>query len=197
MVHEGLRRLRARVLARRLAKDERGATAVELAIVSLPFLAMLFGIMSVCLYFFTVLYTENALWTASRDLRTGIYQTASAGSRYAGLTGDTLKTEFKKAICELTPNYADCMSNMRVLVQSRTTFSSIVDPNCLTATNDLVSETDAMAAFSVGAASAVVMVTACYKWKFGGSLPFMKMGSMSDGSLLIQASAAFRTEPYN
>lgn len=183
--------------ARRLKDDERGMAAVEFAIVAMPFMMVLFGIMSVCMLFFATLYTENAVWVASRDLRTGIFQTAASGSRYAGLTGDTLKNEFKKLICERTANYSDCMTNMRVLVQARTSFSSMTAPNCLTNTSDLVSDTDAMAAFNAGAASSVVMVTACYKWRFGGQLPFLKLGNMADGSLLIQASASFRTEPYN
>ena len=41
-----------------------------------------------------------------------------------------------------------------------------------------------------------VLVTGCYQWKFGGSLPFFKIGNMADGSYLIQASATFRTEPF-
>ena len=57
--------------------------------------AMLFGIMGVCQMFFWMFTMENAVWSASRDLRTGLYQTTAANSRYAGLTGDTLKTEFK------------------------------------------------------------------------------------------------------
>ena len=43
----------------------------------------------------------------------------------------------------------------------------------------------------------MVLVTVCYPWKFGGKLPIFKVGNLSDGSLLMQASAAFRTEPYN
>ena len=31
----------------------------------------------------------------------------------------------------------------------------------------------------------------------GGKLPFFKMGNLTDGSLLMQASVAFRSEPFN
>lgn len=188
---------RARAALGRVRTDERGVTSIEFAIVSIPFLMLLFGIMSVCVYFFTMLYTENAVWAASRDLRTGIYQTQASGSRYAGKTGDALKTEFKKAICEKTPNQADCETNMRVMVQARTTFTSIVEPNCKNVTNNIVDDATAMAAFDAGGASSVVMVTGCFAWKFGGQLPFFKLGNLADGSFLVQASAAFRTEPYN
>ena len=53
------------------------------------------------------------------------------------------------------------------------------------------------AAFNPGAASSVVLVTVCYPWKFGGKLPLFKISNLNDGSMLMQASAAFRTEPYN
>ena len=52
------------------------------------------------------------------------------------------------------------------------------------------------AGFDAGGASSVVLVTVCYPWSFGGSLPFIGLGNLNDGSLLIQASVAFRTEPF-
>ena len=82
------------MLLRRLKlirRNDDGATAIEFAIVSMPFLALLFGIMSVSLVFFWIFTMENAVWAASRDLRTGVFQTQAVGSRYAGLTGDALK----------------------------------------------------------------------------------------------------------
>ena len=45
------------------------------------------------------------------------------------------------------------------------------------------------AGFDAGDASAVVLVTVCYPWSFGGNLPFIGLGNLSDGSLLIQADA--------
>lgn len=189
---------RGRRFGKRLKRNEDGATAVEFALVAMPFFAMLFGIMGVCQMFFWMFTMENAVWSASRDLRTGIYQTTAANSRYAGLTGDTLKTEFKKAICEKAVIYSDCMAHSSVLVQAVSTFSTLSPPNCRTGSNGLVSDTDAMAAFNAGTASTVVMVTLCHSWTFGAKLAFLSMGNtLNDGGVLIQASAAFRTEPYN
>ena len=188
-------RARQRILSLRRNKD--GATAVEFGLIALPFFAMLFGIMGVCQIFFWMFTLENAVWTASRDMRTGVFQTAASGSRYAGLTGDPLKTEFKKAICEKAVNYTDCMGHSSVLVQSNSNFASITQPNCRDNSNGLVSDANAMAAFSAGATSSVVLVTLCHSWSFGAKLAFLPMANtLSDGSVLIQTSAAFRTEPY-
>ena len=52
------------------------------------------------------------------------------------------------------------------------------------------------AEFNPGGASSVVLVTVCYPWSFGGKLPFLGTSNLDDGSLLIQASVTFRTEPF-
>jgi Flp pilus assembly protein TadG len=193
----------AQLLLRRLKtirRNDDGSTAIEFALVSMPFLALMFGIMSISLVFFWIFTMENAVWAASRDLRTGAFQNPVVGSRYYGLSTDQKKDQFKLAVCERAAVKSDCMAGSRILVQARTTFgggSGIQAPNCLKADNSLVDETAAWAAFDAGAASSVVMVTVCYSWAFGGKLPFLHLKTIADGSYLIQASSAFRTEPYN
>ena len=186
----------ARRFGIRLRRDEDGATAVEFGLIALPFFMMLFGILGVCQLFFWIFTSENAVWTASRDMRTGAFQTRASGSPYAGLTGDALKTAFRSQICKQTVSYNDCFNNSVVLVQSTNLSGTINQPNCKTAANALVADSDAMAAFSAGAQSSVVMVTLCYAWAFGGKLPFLPLPKLANGSYLIEASAVFETEPY-
>lgn len=188
----GLRALAERYL-RRWKGDESGLTAVEFAIVAVPFLALLFGIMSICLYFFTVFSIENAAWQAARAIRTGQLQ-QSLGS-YAGLTtNEDRKKQFKKMLCSKAPTFLDCNNKVVVIVQSNATFGGIVEPNC--AINGVMAD-QATATFNTGGASSVVLITTCYPWEFGGKLPFINFGTLTNGSLLVQASVAFRTEPYN
>jgi Flp pilus assembly pilin Flp len=193
----------ARGFGLRIRRNEDGTTAVEFALIALPFFMMLFGILSVCQLYFWVFTSENAVWTASRDMRTGAFQTGATGSPYApyytaGTLTDPagLKVEFRKQICKQTVNANDCNARSVVLVQANNTFASITPPDCKNGSNGLKSETDAMAAFNAGAQSSIVMVTLCYAWSFGGKLPFFPLGQLSDGSFLIQASAVFETEPY-
>ena len=70
-------------------------------------------------------------------------------------------------------------------------------PNCRDGGGNLISNTDANLIWNAGGASSVVLVTACYSWELGGKLPFLNIGNLPDGSFLVQASYAFRTEPYN
>jgi len=176
----------------RWRRDDAGVTSIEFAIVALPFLMLLFGLMSVCVYYFTNFTLENAAWQAARAIRTGQMQQSQGG--YAGaVTSDDRKKLFKKALCAYAPMLADCESKVVVIVQSNTSFGGISKPSC--ATNGVLTN-DALAAFDPGSASAVVLVTVCYPWSAGGTLPFFKMGNLQGGALLMQATVALRTEPY-
>jgi Flp pilus assembly protein TadG len=186
----------ARRFGLRVRRDEDGATAVEFGLIAVPFFMLLLGTLGVCQLFFWIFTAENAVWTASRDMRTGAFQTAASGSPYAGLSGDALKTAFRKQICNMTINSTDCVNNSVVLVQSTNLGGTITDPKCTNAANALVADADAMSAFSAGAQSSVVMVTLCYAWSFGGKLPFLPVPKLANGAFLIQASAVFETEPY-
>ena len=66
--------VRLRWQLRRWRRDQSGVTAIEFGIVAMPFMMLLFGIISVCLYFFTKFTMENAVWQAARAIRTGQFQ---------------------------------------------------------------------------------------------------------------------------
>jgi Flp pilus assembly protein TadG len=186
-------RLRALALWRRWRRDQSGFTAVEFAIVAMPFMLLLFGIMSVCLFYFANFSIENAVWQAARAIRTG--QMQSSQGAYSGASTDADRKQlFKKALCAAAPTFLDCNSKAVVIVQSNANFAGISEPACANG-GSLVS--DGAAAFNPGSGSAVVLVTVCYPWKWGGKLPLFKLGNLNDGSLLMQASIAFRSEPYN
>lgn len=188
----GQSRLRLRARLRAFRSDEAGSSAIEFAIVALPFLMLLGGIISVSLYYFQVSTIENAAWQAARAIRTGQLQQSSG--TYSGLTTDAQrKAAFKTAFCARAVGLPNCSAKSVVIVQSSTAFSGISTPSCTTA-GSMISDTSA--AFVPGGTSSVVLVTVCYAWEFGGKLPFMKLGTLSDGSFLMQASVAFRTEPY-
>jgi hypothetical protein len=41
----------------------------------------------------------------------------------------------------------------------------------------------------------VVLVWACYEWDMA-KFPWVNFGDMANGSMLVQATTTFRTEPY-
>jgi len=184
--------LRMRRELRRWRADQSGFTAIEFAMVALPFLMLLFGTISVSLFYFTTFTMENAVWMASRSVRTGQFQQGEGA--YAGMaTAEDRKKAFKQALCAKAPGYIDCNKAI-VMVQSNAGgFGNIVRPVCA-ADGTIIDQTKAE--FNPGGASSVVLITVCYPWSFGGNLPFLALNTLNDGSLLIQASVAFRTEPY-
>lgn len=193
MAPTGAKGSRAGRLWRRWQSEQSGATAIEFGMVALPFVLLLFGILSVCLYFFTTFTLENAVWHAARAIRTGQVQ-QSQGDYATATTNEDRKKLFKKAMCARAPSFFDCLGKAIVIVQSNANFGNISEPKC--ATNGVMAE-EASATFDAGNASSVVLVTVCYPWDFGGKLPFIHLGNLKNGALLMQASVSFRTEPYN
>jgi Flp pilus assembly protein TadG len=150
-------------------KDENGTTAVEFGLVAVPFFMLLFGIISVGFYFFTMFTLENAVEDAARLIRTGQVQTANMSA-----------ADFKTQVCSHLPDYVDCPNKVRINVQTFTSFGSITTPSCLDGAGALI--TNAATTYSPGASSNVVLVTACYEWALAGQIPFLKLGQMSNGS---------------
>jgi hypothetical protein len=169
---------------RRFRRNEDGAYAVEFALVGLPFVMLLFGIIIVGLYFFVTFSLENAVERAGRLIRTGQAQVA-------GMTTD----QFKAEVCSRTVSLIDCAGKVRVNVAAWNSFGAISPPSCTNSGGDLIPDPPPSAV--PGDAGAVVLVTVCYEWELAGQLPFLKVGKMGNGSALIQASTTFRTEPYN
>jgi Flp pilus assembly protein TadG len=186
-------RTRLPALMRRWRREESGATAVEFGIIAMPFVLLLFGLLSVCLYYFADFSMENATWQAARAVRTGQLQ-QSTGSYSGTVTNADRQQALKQAFCNKAFLFPDCNAKAVVIVQSNSGFGSITQPSCTT--NGVVVNQSA-AAFNTGGASSVVLVTICYPWDFGGKLPMLKASNLQNGALLMQASAAFRTEPYN
>ena len=162
-------------LIARLRADESGATAVEFALVALPFFGLLFGIVQTSLVMFAGQVLQTMVADVSRKIMTG---------QLANKT----KADFKAALCA-SPSMVmfDC-NKLLVQVQSFADFSvadpdTFVNPDCF---NPL--KADKAACYNPGVASQVVIVRVSYEWPFGVSI-------LDDKNTLVAVSA-FRSEPY-
>ncbi len=167
----------------RWREDHSGTTAVEFAIVGMPFLMFLYGIIGIGLYFTTMFTLENGLEQASRLIRTGQAQKA-------GMTD----VQFKNVVCSYIPGFVDCQNKLLVNVRSFAEADmtpTIGRAECLN--NGSLTN---LTTYQPGTANQVVLVTLCFEWELGNKIPFIRLGDMSNGSRLIQAAAVFRTEPY-
>ena len=168
-----------RTLARRAAprrgvrgfgKSEDGATAVEFALIALPFFALILAII------------ETALASAGRLIRTGQAQSQ-------GLTADT----FKQSVCSRLSVMFDCSTSLYVDVKTYTDFSSISLSVPVDANGNLktVGYT-----YTPGHGGSIVVVRAYYKWPVFVNQLGNNLSNMPDGTHLLTATAAFRNEPF-
>ncbi len=186
--------LMARMGVTRLQRDESGTTAIEFAMVSLPFLMFVFGIIGIAFNFFIMNSLDKGMDNASRLVRTGQAQNS-------GMTVN----QFKQKICEdagagaTASNKWIACSKLQVFVQKYPDWQSIAPQPCVNASGQAVtnsaSGSDQIAQYS-GASSDIVLVTACYKWEMTSKLPFLRLGNMPDGAMMMQSATAFRSEPY-
>lgn len=188
--HAIRRLVRRRAFLRLCKADERGSTAIEFAIVATPFLMFICGLAGCAFYFFVSSAIEKGMDQTGRLIRTG-----------EAVTDKMTVDQFKNDICRGAGHWIDC-KNLQIFVKSYANgwagLNSAKPQPCVE--DGVVIEnpapgSDLIAIYS-GAASDVVVVTACYKWSFPARLPFMKLGNMSDGSMMLQSSTAFRSEPY-
>jgi Flp pilus assembly protein TadG len=170
--------------ARSFGANTDGYTAVEFGMVAPIFLMLLFGIIAVGLFFFTTFSLENAVDQAARLIRTGQAQEA-------GMT----REQFKQKVCEMAPGYVDCAGKMRVNVVSGPDPAALARPSCLDGGGAL--QPEASSTYNTGGSGIYVLVTVCYEWELASKIPFLHLGAMSNGSALIQASSAFKAEPYS
>jgi Flp pilus assembly protein TadG len=177
------RLLRARS-ARRFARAEEAAAAVEFALVAAPFLALIFAIMETALVFFAGQTLEATATEAGRMIMTGQAQTA----------GYTSAADFKtNVVCPaLGTNSLFSCANVQVDVKTYTTYASI---NSATPVKDGALDTSQMC-YSPGAAGAIEVVRLYYEWPIYLSLLNDSLSNLANGKRLLIATSVFRNEPF-
>jgi len=175
-------RLSALATARRLARREDGAAAVEFALVAAPFLALLFAIIETALIFFANQTLETTVADASRLIMTGQAQNQSFD-----------QTKFQNAVCARVSTLFNCSSIM-VDVRTYTNFSSTNTSMPIDQNGNLQNNFT----YQPGTAGDIVVVRLMYQWPVYVSLLGLSksLSNMSNGQDLMMATAAFRNEPY-
>lgn len=171
----------------RLSKDESGTTAIEFGMVAVPFLMFVFALIGIAFYFFINTSLDKGMDQTSRLVRTGQAQNQN-------MTVD----QFKQQICNSAGGWIKC-NKVQVFVAKYPDWSAVTPQKCVDNSGNVVtngaSGSDLISQYS-GSASDIVMVTTCYKWEFTASIPFFKLGNMTDNSMMLQSATAFRSEPY-
>jgi Flp pilus assembly protein TadG len=171
---------------RRLRRDSSGAAVLETALVAPLFLALLFAILELGSLAVQSVNFHNAMATVSRRIRTG------------QVDGPLDANSFVAQLCSaMGETAADCASEVNVRVQSYQDFgSAAADASKLYMGAQSDGRVAATPVFNRGSASAVVLVTATYRWFL--LVPFQEDAFIrSDAThVLVTDSLLFKSEPY-
>ncbi|WP_428427066.1 TadE/TadG family type IV pilus assembly protein [Pararhizobium sp.] len=192
-VDEPAQNKRNRGLLRRLFKDKSGTSAIEFALLALPFMVVIFASLETFAAFTGEQLLANATETMARKVRTG------------EITSSTSQEDFRKAFCAEISVLMTCSateaktpSKLFIDVRSFADFSKI--PSTLPRKNgDL--DTSGFA-FAPGGPTTITIVRAYYRWEVITDLvrPYITnlrpAGSSMPKDYLMVATAAFRTESY-
>jgi Flp pilus assembly protein TadG len=164
----------------RFARAQRAATAVEFAIISAPFVALLVAILQIALVLLAQQVLQTATEQAARLIMTGQAQ-----------NGGMSASQFQQQVCNHATALFNC-SGLYVNVQTFSTFSSVSMTNPVS--NGQIN-TD-MLQYSPGGDGDIVAVQTFYQWPLVlGPLGF-NLSNMNGNTLLLVGTAAFRNEPF-
>jgi Flp pilus assembly protein TadG len=171
------------------AACQKGATALEFALVAAPFLALLVALFQTALVFFAGRVLDEVTEEASRYILTGQAQqsnmTQSQFANYVCTSADT---------ATLVSALFNC-NNLMVNVQNYTDFASAgtSSPTLTFNNNGTVSNTWN---FSPGSPGSIVVVQVMYQWPVVlGPLGF-NISNLPNGNRLLVSTAVFKSEPY-
>ncbi|MGV8840969.1 MAG: TadE/TadG family type IV pilus assembly protein [Bauldia sp.] len=162
--------------------DARGATAVEFALLAIPFFLLLFAILETFLFFFASQTIETATQAAARLIRTGQAQALSYTD-----------AEFRDAICRAMAGLLNCEANLRVDVRTVETFAEVDLAPPFDEDGNLDPEDFD---YDDGEAGDIVVVRAFYEWPLNTDLLGIGLANLGNGGRLIAAATAFRNEPF-
>ncbi len=172
-------------LRHRWRRDERGAAAIEFAIIAPIFFFLMFVIAETALVFVAEQVLDNAVFETARLIRTGQVQ-----------QGGMSAADFKQEVCDRISVFIDCSSaNFYLDVEKYDTFADLATLVVSPPVDDDDKFTDPPT-FNFGTANQIVVVRAYYQWPITPILGHQWKNAMPNGKLLIGSFAAFCNEPY-
>lgn len=162
-----------RLIAKRFGNDQSGATAVEFALVAMPFFVLLFAIIEIAMVFFASQILDTATTEASRLIMTGQTQTQTFN-----------REAFQREVCNRVTLLIPC-SGITVDVQTPANFG---------AAN--VGRPVGPGGFNQGAGGSVVVVRVTHEWAPTVPTFGLLVGDLPGGRRLLMSAAAFRNEPF-
>lgn len=164
------------------ARDSRGATAVEFALVAAPFLALIIALIQTFLVFFAQQALETIVRQSARLVMTGQVQSAQM-----------TQAAFKQKVCDQIVILFNC-SGLMVDMQVATAWTS-ANTAMPTLTYDGSGKVSNVWQYNPGDAGDIVVLRVMYEWPVVLGPLGLNLSNLSNGNRLIMSSAAFQNEP--
>lgn len=160
------------------ARADDGATAIEFALVAIPFLILVFGIIELGLVLLVSIGLENAVIDVGRQIRTGQVQTSGGTA-----------ASFKTSVCnKMSWLGSQCSTSLSIDVR---TFADYATTN----TSATPGAAPPTMSWDPGTAGSIVLIRAYYTWPL--ITPLLQTGLQNaSGKRVIYVATAFTNEPY-
>lgn len=162
----------------RFRRDRKGVAAVEFALLAIPFFLMIFATIETGIVFLAELTLDQAVDQVGRTVRTGEVQKANV-----------TKDVFKNRLCDKVRFLMNC-DNLLIDVANFPNFESIPKP-----LKNGVLDTSGFG-YAPGGKNTVTAVRVFYKWPIVTDMMRKYLADGGDGTHLLYAISAFRTEPF-
>lgn len=175
----------SRIRGFRKAKD--GATAIEFALLAIPFFSLLFAILELAIIFFLSSTLSHAVSESGRLIRVGSFQGCGQAA-------------FKHAVCSRMNAIGNCDKNLRIDVVSQPTFNAITlvaPPPPPTLVPGVPNPTIPNGQFVNTVAGSPVVVRALYYHKLLLPAELTRLENVPGSQThVIRSTTAFRNEPF-
>jgi Flp pilus assembly protein TadG len=172
----------------RFARDRRGATAVEFALVAPVFFALVFSIIEAGYFFFVNSAVDQAAAKAGRLIRTGQAQSVAT---------PITREAFFNEICKVIDIFGDCNTQLTVDVSRYNTFAALAADLSAPTCRDADQAMQDAIPYAPGAEREIVRVRICYLHKSINPALGLNLKQAPDGSRKMISVTIFRNEPFN
>ncbi len=161
-------------------KNEEGATAVEFALVGVPFILLVVGILEMSLMFTAQSLLEASTSSASRLVRTGQIQLGAG------------EVAFTEAICDSADVLIPC-DNIQYQVMPLEDFGAAeaLPPASFDDEGNLENQ-----GFDAGGVSDVILIRVAYRYPIKTPMMQILLTNNNDTSRLMVSTVVLKTEPY-
>ncbi len=170
-----LRRLRAR-----FARNERGVTSIEFAMIAGPFIGITFAIIETSLILLSGQALDSAVQEATRRILTGQTQ-----------VGGISQTQFKNEICARMTTLVNCAGGLYIDARSYTAAAPAPQMPIVSGNFD-----PSGFVFRPGGPSCLVVFRAALEYPVYVSLLGTGLQKLSNGKRVVLSTVSFRNEPY-